>query len=46
MSAGVCEEVRLKDESLLTVGGNLTLSRLLHQMMNAQSLHAKKKEKL
>lgn len=37
----VCEEVRLKDESLLTVGGNLTLSRLLHQMMNAESLHAK-----
>lgn len=42
VSAGVCEEVRLKDESLLTVGGNLTLSRLLHQMMNAESLHAKK----
>lgn len=44
VSAGVCEEVRLKDESLLTVGGNLTLSRLLHQMMNAESLHEKKEK--
>lgn len=37
MSAGVCEEILLKDESLFTVGGNLKLSRHLCQMMNVES---------
>lgn len=40
MSAGVCEEILLKDESVFSVGGNLKLERLLRQMMNAERLHA------
>lgn len=40
MSAGVCGEILLKDESVFSVGGNLKLERLLRQMMNAERLHA------
>lgn len=40
MSAGVCEEILLKDESLYRVGRSLKLRRHLRQMMNAESLHA------
>ncbi len=38
MSAGVSEEILLKDESLFRVGGNLNLRRRQHRMMNYEKI--------